>query len=246
MIGLLCGLVIGIVMGITGAGGALVAIPLFMQFMGQNLKEASLNSLVAVVVASLLNFLSQKKITIYKTSLMIVVFSMVGSFLTAPFKENISSVWIAVIISLVSLYALYSVWFPAKKTGENSGKSLEIFWMSVIVGLSLGALTTFTGLGGGVLMLPVLLGLYRLTQPQAVATSLLAVGLSSLSSLIIQIYQGAEFKPGGDFIFLMGGIFSSVLLIKRFIRYLKPDLYTKLQQIVFTAVVLLALLKMFQ
>lgn len=246
MIELFCGILIGIVMGLTGAGGALVAIPLFMQFMGQSLKEASLYSLVTVVVASLLNYLAQKTFTKYRTGLVIVISSALGSYLTAPFKEALSSLWIAIILSVVSLYALISVWFPAKIKEEHIGKTLDNIWLSLFVGLSLGALTTFTGLGGGVLMLPILLGIYRFTQPQAVATSLFAVGLSSLSSLIIQIYQGAKFEMGVGFIYLLVGIISAVFLLKRYSRHLESDVLMKLRQIVFSVVVLMALLKVFQ
>jgi uncharacterized membrane protein YfcA len=246
MIELLCGILIGIVMGLTGAGGALVAIPLFMQLMGQSLKEASLYSLVAVVLASLLNFLTQKSFTQYKTGLLIVISSAVGSYFTAPFKASLSSFWIAIILSIVSLYALYSVWFPVEIKSENledRDKSFERFWLSIAVGLSLGALTTFTGLGGGVLMLPIFLGLYHFKQPNAVATSLFAVGLSSLSSLIIQIDQGADFKLGIGFIYLLAGILAAVFLLKRVSRHLRFDVLIKLRQIVFSIVVLLALAK---
>ena len=246
MIELFCGILIGSVMGLTGAGGALVAIPLFMQFMGQSLKEASLYSLVAVVLASLINFLAQRSFTQFKTGLLIVIFSAIGSYLTTPFKEAISSFWIAFILSIVSLYALYSVWFPVKiKTGDKD-KSVESFWLSSLVGFTLGALTTFTGLGGGVLMLPILLGLYRFKQPNAVATSLFAVALSSLSSLIIQIQQGADFELGKDFVYLLIGILSSVALLKIISKHLKLDILIKLRQIVFSLVVLLALAKIFQ
>lgn len=246
MIELLCGILIGTVMGLTGAGGALVAIPLFMQFMGQSLKEASLYSLVAVVLASLINFLAQKSFTRYKTGLLIVLFSAVGSYLTAPFKAELSSFWIAVILSIVSLYALYSVWVPVKIKTEDGAQSLESFWSSSLVGLFLGALTTFTGLGGGVLMLPIFLGLYHFKQPNAVATSLFAVGLSSLSSLIIQIHQGADFKIGIGLIYLLSGILTSVFLLKTISKRLSYDVLIKLRQIVFSFVVLMALAKIFQ
>lgn len=246
MIDLICGILIGIVMGLTGAGGALVAIPLFMQFMGQSLKEASLYSLIAVVLASLLNFLAQRSYAQYKTGLLIVASSAVGSYLTAPFKAALSSFWIALILAGVSLYALYSVWFPVKIKEDGKDKSLESIWLSIVIGLALGALTTFTGLGGGVLMLPILLGLYRFKQPNAVATSLLAVGLSSLSSLIIQVYQGADFKLGTGVVYLLIGILSAVLLLKKVSLHLKFDHLMKLRQIIFSVVVLLALLKIFQ
>jgi uncharacterized membrane protein YfcA len=245
MIELLCGIIIGSVMGLTGAGGALIAIPLFMQFMGQSLKEASLSSLVAVVVASLINFMAQKSFTKYRTGLVIIIFSAVGSYLSAPFKEALSSLWVAIILSVVSLYALFSVWFPAKIKDENNAKPLENLWISLIVGLCLGVLTTFTGLGGGVLMLPIFLGLYRFNQSQAVATSLFAVGLSSLSSLFIQINLGAKFKFGVGSIYLLIGILFAVFLLKKISRQMSSVVLTKLRQTVFSVVVLLALAKVF-
>ena len=243
MIELFCGLIIGAVMGLTGAGGALVAIPLFMQFMNQSLKEASMYSLVAVVVASLLNFLAQKIHTKYTTGIVIIASSAVGSFITAPFKELISSFWIGVILSGISLYALYSVWYPIKIKEEHLGKSHENNFVSLIVGLILGAVTTFTGLGGGVLMLPVLLGIYRFTRPQAVATSLFAVGLSSLSSLIIQISRGATFEINAGFAYLLVGILLAAYGLRKYSRHLKAAVLLRLQQIIFTIVVLLALSK---
>ncbi|MFZ4713800.1 MAG: sulfite exporter TauE/SafE family protein [Bacteriovoracaceae bacterium] len=245
MIDLFCGVLIGIVMGLTGAGGALIAIPLFMQFMGQSLKEASLYSLVAVVVASLLNFFAQKSFTQYRIGAAIVVSSAIASYLTVPFKENLSSFWIAILLSAISLYALYTVWFPLR-IKNDSVKSHQSLWVSLVIGLILGTLTTFTGLGGGVLMLPVLLGIYRFSQPQAVATSLFAVGLSSLSSLIIQIYKGAEFEFGKGFLFLLLGILSAVVILKKYTHHLKADFVVKLRQIVFSVVVIIALSKIFQ
>ena len=50
------GSVIGLVMGLTGSGGALVAIPLFMYVLELGLKEASVLSLVAVRLASSFNY----------------------------------------------------------------------------------------------------------------------------------------------------------------------------------------------
>lgn len=245
MIELLCGILIGIVMGLTGAGGALVAIPLFMQFMGQSLKEASVYSLVAVVLASLINFLAQRTFAQFKVALTIIVFSAFGSYLTAPLKEALSSLWIAIILSIVSLYALYNVWFPVKIEDQETDNRQKNFLISVLIGFALGALTTFTGLGGGVLMLPIFLSIYHFTHKQAVATSLLAVGLSSLSSLIIQINHGAEFKLGLGFIYLTAGILSAALILKNYSEKIDVSLLMKIRQVTFTIVVVLALLKIF-
>ena len=245
MIELICGIIIGIVMGLTGAGGALISIPLFMQFLGHDLKEASLYSLLAVVVASLLNYLAQKSSTQYRTGIVIILSSAVGSFLSTPFKKELSTFWIALILSLVSLYALFSVWFPAKNVSPQKGDPLKSFWFSLIIGLLLGALTTFTGLGGGVLMLPIFLNLYHLSSSQAVATSLFSVGLSSLSSLFIQINQGMRFDITWELIYLLVGIILSALILKKISEKIKYSILERVRKIVFSLVVVVALAKIY-
>ena len=245
MIHLFCGIIIGIVMGLTGAGGALIAIPLFMQFLGMGLKEASVYSLIAVVVASLLNYVSQRKSTQYFTAILIVTSSSVGSYLTAPLKEKLPTSLISIILALVSLYALYVVWRPVKDSSDNETSPPGKNALSIAAGFMLGVLTTFTGLGGGVVMLPLFLKLFKYSHPQAISTSLLAVGLSSLASLIIQVMKGAQFNVNVDLIFLLIGVLVSVFILQLFVKRLPLPLVKLTRQAVFTFVVVLALLKIF-
>lgn len=245
MIHLFCGIIIGIVMGLTGAGGALIAIPLFMQFLGMGLKEASVYSLVAVVVASLLNFVSQRKSTQYFTAILIVTSSSVGSYLTAPLKEKLPTSLISITLALVSLYALYGVWNPVKTSSDNEISPRGNDSLSLAAGLILGVLTTFTGLGGGVLMLPLFLNLFKYSHSQAIATSLLAVGLSSLASLGIQVTKGADFEMNVNLIFLLIGVLASVFMLQQLVKRLPQPIIKHTRQIVFTFVVVLALLKIF-
>lgn len=245
MIYLFCGVIIGIVMGLTGAGGALIAIPLFIQFLGMGLKEASIYSLTAVVLASLINFFTQRKATQYRAGILIVAFSAIGSFIAAPYKELLPTFYVAIILALVSTYALYSVWVPVKESPEVDTISQSNIVLSVIVGLLLGVLTTFTGLGGGVLMLPIFSAFYRFSHPQSVATSLFAVGLSSLASFFVQIHHGTNFDLDVDIILLVIGIIFSVFFLKKLIRTLSLKMVMRARQIVFTLVVILAMLQIF-
>lgn len=240
----LCGIIIGAVMGLTGAGGALVAIPLFMIFLGMPLKIASIYSLLAVVIASSSNFLAQKHFTNYKTAFVVVLFSAIGSYLTAPYKILMPESVIAGLLIAVSLYALYAVWFtPVKKTINNSKSDSRVFF-SIPVGIFLGTLTTFTGLGGGVLMMPVFLKLYSFDQSAAVATSLLAVALSSLASLLIQMQQGFEVVFDLNILFLVLGILLSALILKLIMKKISANTLSIIRKQVFTGVVLLAIYKL--
>jgi uncharacterized protein len=243
----LSGLIIGLVMALTGAGGALIAIPLFMTFMGMSLKEASVLSLIAVVLASLISFIAQRKNTQYKTAISLIIFSTLGSYLSAPYKASLSDFAIAVLLSLVSLYALYNTWGNKERKGTNINlKGSDSFgFLSVPLGFALGMITTFTGLGGGVLMMPVLIGLYQFEIKKAVATSLLVVTLSSLSSLIIQSSRGLKVEFSVDLIFMIVGIFMANYLIKFFIKKLSEAQMGLVRKTVFTLVVIIALIKIF-
>lgn len=245
MIYLFCGIIIGVVMGLTGAGGSLVAIPLFMHFLHMGLKEASAYSLIAVVIASLMNFLALRKATQYKTAFVIIAASTVGSSLTAPFKEALPSLTVAILLALVSLYALYGIWVPVKVGTNKPKQPLDSTPLSIVLGLLLGALTTFTGLGGGVVMLPLFLGLYHYSRSEALATSLLAVGLSSLASLLVQMIRGTHVEIKFELVFLLLGILASVYLLKQFAKHLPVPAMTRVRQLVFTGVVILALGKIF-
>ena len=245
MIYLFCGTIIGIVLGLTGAGGALIAIPLFMQFLEMTLKEASVYSLLAVLVASLFNYIDQRKATQYRTGFIIIIASAFSSYITAPFKESLPTLYIGILLSVVSLYALYGVWKPVKSNTEGKDSHNPIS-LSIIVGFILGALTTFTGLGGGVLMLPLFLSFFRYSVAQAVATSLFAVGLSSLTSFLIQIFQGTNLELKFDFIYLLFGISLSVFMLKKLTQVFQPPTLAIVRKLVFTFVVILALLKIFQ
>lgn len=237
------GIIIGVVMGLTGAGGALVAIPLFLQFLEMGLKEATLYSLIAVIIASLSNFIFQRKFSDYKLSIIFVILSTLGSLATNPFKKLLPDIYMASLLGIVSIYSLYSIWKP-KRAGDTKIKTPP--WpLTGLIGLCLGGLTTFTGLGGGVLMLPLLIGVYGFDQNRAVATSLLTVALSSLSSLLIQIISGAEFELNVQLLELVVGILLSAFAVKFLITKMHPSHMNKIRNIVFTFVVFLALFKLF-
>ena len=237
------GVIIGFVMGLTGAGGALVAIPLFMQFQNMTLKEASVFSLVAVVIASLSNFFYQRKDARLELAGIFILSSALGSFISHPYKNLLPDIAIAVTLALIALYSLYSIWTPSKKN-DQSLSNINI-WKTISIGLLLGVLTTFTGLGGGVLMLPILIGVYKLEQKKAVATSLVIVGLSSLASFFIQISKGADLLMDQNFIGLIFGILITSYLIKLLSSKISEDKSELLRKTVFTIVVALSLVKIF-
>ena len=237
------GIIIGSVMGLTGSGGALVAIPLFMILLKLPLMEATVWSLLAVILASVLNFIPLWRSAQYRLSLVMFTASLVGSYLTTPLKPNLSENIIAILLAIVSIASLVGVWKGNKTTtADNQNQSL---FLQLLSGLGLGALTTLTGLGGGVLLMPILLGIFHLPQASALATSLLTIFLSSGASLALQAKQGFALPEIMQMGSLSLGIISSVGGVMLLGRYIPEEKLKFFRKLIFTLVVLLALTKIF-
>jgi uncharacterized membrane protein YfcA len=244
MIHFIIGSIIGLVMGLTGAGGALVSLPLFMTFLGMDLKVASVFSLIAVVVASVANFFSQKGNVHYRLSFIIVLSSGVGSLLTAPFKVQLPEAIIAILLVIVSLYALVNVWRSQSEANPDLVVESSIL-KSIPLGLLLGALTTFTGLGGGVMLVPVFLRVFKLNQDDAIINSLFAVGLSSVLSFLIQLQSMQNLDLDATFLFLAAGIVVAATLVKLGLKSLTQDKVILTRRLVFTGVVIYSTVRIF-
>jgi uncharacterized membrane protein YfcA len=242
MIYLFCGLVVGVVMGLTGSGGALISIPLFMTFLHLPLKEASVLSLVVVMLGSFSNFINYKKFTNYKLGSFFVIASALGSYASAPFKKELPETGVALLLTIVSLVALVQVWRPIKNKEHDKIPGLVI---SSLIGFTLGILTTFTGIGGGILIVPVLLSFYKFDQNQALATSLLTVGFSSMLSFLIQMLDGAKIHLEISLLNLVIGTFCASYFLKWLSQRWSSSFLIKIRKITFTLVIFLALTKVF-
>jgi len=236
---IISGLIIGGIMGLTGAGGALVSLPIFISFFSMTLKEASLYSLVGLIIASALNFFPQRKFAKLKLSFWVILFSSVGSFIATPFKKIMPEFYITIILIILSVISLYTVWVP-KSEKIKQFKRPYFVW---VAGLLLGGLTTVTGLGGGVILVPFYLRFCDLEFKEAASTSIVTIFFSSLTSLLFQIYSGAYFKLNGDILLLSLGMGISVILIGR-MATLFPEMWmVRIRKLTFTGVVFVSILK---
>lgn len=236
------GFIIGSVLGLTGSGGALVAIPLFMT-LGLDVKDASFLSLMAVILAGLLNLSQQYKKSDYKKASVMVGFSLLGSLALVPVKEVTPNIVIIVLLTLISLYSLFTIWRPHRKKATIEEEIS--FWHVSVVGFVLGGLTTLTGLGGGVLLMPIFVGVFRMAMSTALATSLLTIVGSSLISFLIQMSKGAHLPEALKILFLVIGMLVSTLILKEIVKRLTPAKTDLMRQIVFSGIVLFAMMKFY-
>ncbi|HTF28922.1 MAG TPA: TSUP family transporter, partial [Flavitalea sp.] len=68
-------------------------------------------------------------------------------------------------------------------------------WISVFIGAAIGFLSGLIGIGGGIILSPILLLLKWTDQKQTAAVSALFIFVNSLSGLAGQITTGISFSP---------------------------------------------------
>jgi uncharacterized membrane protein YfcA len=235
------GMMIGLIMALTGSGGALIAIPLFMRFLEMNLIEATNLSLVAVSLSAFFNLVAQWERVDYRLSLSIIPFSIATSYFMSPLKTLVSEWMIFLLLVFVSCLGIVSVWWPIKKHANTKKKTKFYYLGSALLGVVLGALTTFTGLGGGVILMPAYILIFRFSQEEAVATSFLPILLTSLFAFWFQWKIGFVPPKPSAFLSLAGGIATMAILFPYLLKRFSFDSIHSMRRISFSLIVILSL-----
>jgi uncharacterized membrane protein YfcA len=229
----------GAVLGIAGTGGGVISIPVLMIFGGYDVKEASGYGLLALTAGAAVSWLIQRKNTVYPLTAVLILFAGLVAFLTVPLKQ-ISPPWLIILIlNITFVFSLYSLWILRKPgdPGENKPFSYQVK-TATIGGMLTGFLSTMTGLGGGVLIIPWLTGITRLAFEQAMACSLLTVAATAPFSAWRQGRFDLALPEWGG---LIAGIVVMGLLVNKMTSYIKRDQMIVVRKITMTGVILISM-----
>lgn len=222
------GVIVGLVMGMTGAGGALVSIPLFINLLNKSVKEATILSLLVVMIGALIGFIFQNKKADFKIVFIFAGFGALANATLLFVKKLIPAQMIAIMLSAVVIYSLWSLW-KSSKTKITIEKKPGLPLMAAS-GLVLGLVTTFTGLGGGVLIIPLLIQVFKQSYLEALPTSLLSIFLIAATSFALQITAWPNLIGLSQVSLLALGVIGAVgaltLLLKQF-KKLNTDIWRK-------------------
>lgn len=213
------GLAIGVVLGVTGAGGAILSVPLLTVGLHLTVSQAAPIGLFAVSVASSIAALIglYEGIVRYKAAMLMagmgVVFSPLGLWL-AQRLPNAPLVMVFVVVLLVVAWRMWrsaaandltqesasmqtSTQASAQNfTCERSDTSGRFIWtlpcaraLAATGGVA-GFLSGLIGVGGGFIIVPSLKKNTNLDMRAIVATSLAVITLVSISGVVIATHQG--------------------------------------------------------
>ncbi len=215
---ILCGVLVGVSLGLTGGGGSIFAVPLLLYILGVPLREAVAVSLAVVGLTALCGAVFQRRLVQWGAGGMLGV----GGILGAP-AGAILGVALPELTTLLFFAAL--MLFIGVKMWRNSGAQdvplsafscrkdpdgiLRFHWPCagklIAAGAATGVLSGIFGVGGGFLVVPALLLVTAMPMDRALATSLVGIALISATALAANVLTLESFPLGLAVWFLVGG-----------------------------------------
>jgi uncharacterized membrane protein YfcA len=207
------GLLVGLVLGLTGAGGSIFAVPLLMWGLGWSLPQAVPVALIAVCIAAGFGTAVAWDVSMvrYRAAMLMAAVSWLFAPLGLRVAGQLPAMWLtlafATVLVVVSIRMLrQSVANPReaqivradvsrhlvhrdKATGRFEWTAAAFAVISAI-GASAGFLAGLLGVGGGFVIVPALRATTDLSMHSAIATSLMAIALISAGTVTAALLQG--------------------------------------------------------
>ena len=204
------GILIGSVLGYVGAGGSMLAIPIFIYVFGLTPVVATTASLLVVFIGAASGALPKlrRKEILVKEALTIWAIGLVTNLTGAYYLPRIPENILLTGFSLVLITAGVSMLIPTPtQSSEREVSPLALIGISLII----GALTGLFGIGGGFLAIPILILFYNVAPARAAGTSLFIIMINTLTGFF------AHFRHWGEVNWLIPCIIALVaLLVSRF------------------------------
>jgi uncharacterized protein len=193
LLGFLSGGLVGLLVGTTGGGGSLVAIPLLVYVVGVPVQHATAMSLIVVGYSSLFGAWreSRQRQVHIVSALLFSLTGMIGAWMGAQAHQLVSEALILLLFGHLLLFiSVWTFWksYEGRESDIPMGCAREFSWRcavkALIFGWGIGLLTGFFGIGGGFLTVPALIMLMGFPIRLAIGTSLLIIALISIVGVI--------------------------------------------------------------
>ncbi len=207
----LLGLIIGVILALTGAGGGILAVPALVFGAHQSVAQAGPVGLLAVGMAAALGaVLGLRAGTVrYRAALLISAAGMALSPLGLWLAQRIENRWLTLVFAMVLLFVAYRTYRQASAAPVDSDDAAKdappcirnadtgrFKWTApcaralALSGGVAGVLSGLLGVGGGFVMVPALRRYTDLAMQSVVATSLAVIALVSTTGVISSAAAG--------------------------------------------------------
>ncbi len=252
MLALLLGGLIGVVLGLTGAGGGILAVPALVLGLGWPMTQAAPVALLAVGAAAAVGAIDglRKRIVRWRAALLMAalgtLFTPLGLLVAHRLPDNL-------LVGLFCGVLLIVAWrmFSQARGEKCAGSGIDHSWEQKncmlnqqtgrlnwtlrcsltlsLVGSCCGFLTGLLGVGGGFLLVPAFRQLTDIRVHGIIATSLMVIALVSGMAVLGAMHAGVRIPLEGG-VFIAASVGGMVLG-----RLLSPKIPARLLQVGFAA-----------
>jgi uncharacterized protein len=187
------GLAIGVLLGLVGGGGSILAVPILVYVLGEPVKRATTESLLIVGVTALVGALAAARAgrVRWRIGLAFAAAGAATSVAGTALNRLVSSHTILLAFSVLLVAAAYGMLRRRPDRGSPAENTQTPHWARVAAaGAATGLLTGFFGVGGGFVIVPALALTLGLPMTLAIGTSLLVIALTSASALAAHLVSG--------------------------------------------------------
>lgn len=198
------GLLIGLAVGTLGGGGSVLALPVLAYVLEQDVAQATTTSLVVGAASALAGGLAHHREghVCWRQAGVFTLAAVPGIFGGTAAGDAVGARALLAAFALLLLGAAYATWRraedgdPAPDTAAESDCPPVDPRRSVAAGLLVGFLAGFFGVGGGVLIVPILAIGLAFPFRSAIGTSLAIVTATSLVGLVVHLLAGRTLEAG--------------------------------------------------
>jgi hypothetical protein len=236
----LLGFAAGILGSMIGLGGGIIVVPI-LTFFGFPPTLAVSNSLFAAfsnAAGSTISYSRQKRIE-YSLGLKLGLLTIPGTILGAYISSDVTPGIFKMLFGLVLISS--AIYIFLRKKIETSEKSLTKQMIVFVIAASFfaGIISSFFGIGGGIVFVPLMVVGIGMTMKKAAPTSQFILLFASLSGIIIHSILGhPDFLQAG---LLAAGAFVGGIIGAR----ISLDIKERSLQILVSAIIIIAAIKLF-
>lgn len=211
---LMLGAAVGLILGLTGAGGGILAVPALMSGMGWTLQQAAPVALVAVAGSAAIGAAQtlRRGLVRYRAATLMAVAAIPTAVLGVRLAHAMHQQWLTGLFATAMVIVAGRLLLQ-KQAGEPNihlhhpcagcvnpaNGHFDWTWGTAgilsFIGACTGLVTGLLGLGGGFILVPLLRRFTNLGMHSIVATSLMVIALVGSSSIVAAVVHGAQL-PG--------------------------------------------------
>lgn len=194
---ILVGIFIGTMSGFFGIGGGMILVPILLA-LGYDIKDAIGISIVQMVFSSIYgSYLNHKKGSlIIGEGIFVGLGGFVGGYIGGYVTHYIADSVLQFTFFGLLLFALSRLFFSQNHADDVQTKTLNKGLLFAI-GVGIGIFSITLGIGGSIILTPLLVGLLHYPLKKAVSAGLFFVVFSSIAGMISRLSTGTiDFNNG--------------------------------------------------